>query len=54
MSAVDQLLVFLLDGKSRVAQEMISVGFTEDQMRVAGTKLEPLGSPNRRGWVRTA
>ena len=35
MSAVDQLLVFLLEGKSRVASHMSSAGFTEDEIREA-------------------
>jgi hypothetical protein len=35
LSAVDQLLLFLLEGKRRVAAQMMSVGFSETEMRDA-------------------
>lgn len=35
LSAVDQLLVFLLEGKSRVGQDLMAAGFTEEEMREA-------------------
>lgn len=43
LSAVDQLLVFLLDGKRRVAAEMMSVGFPEDEMREAWDQARAAG-----------
>jgi hypothetical protein len=43
LSAVDQLLVFLLDAKRRVAQEMTSAGFSEDEMRDAWDQARAAG-----------
>ena len=43
LSAVDQLLVFLLEGKRRVAQEMMSLGFSEEEMRDAWDQARAAG-----------
>ena len=43
LSAVDQLLSFLLQGKSRVAHEMMALGFSEDEMRDAWDQARAAG-----------
>ena len=52
MSAVDQLLVLLLERNRRVADHLRIAGFTEDEVIEAWDKLGRQGSPNRRGWGR--
>ena len=43
LSAVDQLLVFLLEGKRRIAEELTSLGFSEDEMRDAWDQARAAG-----------
>lgn len=48
LSAVDLLLLFLLESKRRVAAEMMALGFSEERCATPGVKLEPLapGQPS--------
>jgi hypothetical protein len=43
MSAVDQLLVFLLEGKDRVSDQMRLVGYTEDEVMEAWDQARAAG-----------
>jgi len=43
MSALDQLLVLLLDGKGRVADHLESLGFTEDEVMEAWDQARAAG-----------
>ncbi|HJQ94585.1 MAG TPA: hypothetical protein VJ935_02615 [Acidimicrobiia bacterium] len=52
MSALDRLLVFLLEGKSRIADHLRIAGYTEDEVWRRGTKRGRLGSPSQRDWGR--
>lgn len=52
MSAVDQLLKFLLEGKSRVAAQMMAEGFSEDELRQAWNEARRLGFSESSGRSR--
>ena len=43
MTALDRLLTFLHEGKSRVAHLMASAGYSEDQIREAWDEARRLG-----------
>ena len=43
LSAVDQLLVFLLEGKSRVATQLMAAGFNEEEVRAAWDQARAAG-----------
>ena len=43
LSAFDQLLALLLQGKSRVAAQMMSAGFSEDEIREAWDEARAAG-----------
>jgi hypothetical protein len=43
MTALDQLLTFILEGKSRVAHLMAAAGYSEDQIRGAWNEARAQG-----------